>query len=186
MKRVLAALFSVIAVTILIAGCSRTESTEATAPAAETTSEAAEKSSGADTVSSASIVDTVAGLVKAASEDGTWIIALTGDLESSQEIVLDGEFVHRDEIYRKLALYAQDEERNITARYTLTAPRLVVGSENARIQGGTFKGDVYVRADKFHIYDGVVDGDVIFAEEAFKSSFSLQEGGKVTGSLRVE
>lgn len=186
MKRVLITLFSIIAVTILIAGCSRTESTQAKAPAAEKISEAAEKSSETDAVSSASIVDTVDGLVKAAAEDGTWIIALTGDLESSQEIVLDGKFVHRDEIYRKLALYAQDEERNITARYTLAAPRLVVGSENARIQGGTFKGDVYVKADKFHLYDATVDGDIIFAGEGFKSSFSLQEGGKVTGTLRVE
>lgn len=175
MKRILIAL--VFVSVILAAGCSKEESG---------TVAAADSAEQADVVSSASVVDTVDAFMAAAGRDGSWIIAITRDLESEREILLEGEFVRREEIYRKLALYAQDEDRTVTARYTLKAPRLVVKSENTRIQGGTFEGDVYVQADKFHIYDATVDGDIIFATEGYKSSFSLQEGGEVTGTLTVE
>jgi hypothetical protein len=160
---------------ITLIGCGNEEST--------TTGEATED---ADTVSAASIVDTAEGFLKAAGEEGTWIIAVTEDITLDQEIVVEGQFTRRDEIYRKIALYAQDEDRNVTDRYTLTAPKLTVQSENTRIQGGTFVGDVYVEANKFHIYDGKVKGNVYFATEEYKSSFSLQEGGEVTGELKVQ
>jgi len=160
---------------IIITGCGKRES-----------SEAAEQAIEADTVSAASIVDTAQGFLKAAGKNGTWIIAVTQDITTDQEIIVEGRFTRRDEIYRKIALYAQDENRNVTDRYTLTAPELTVRSENTRIQGGTFAGDVYVEANKFHVYDGKVDGDIYFAEEEYKSSFSLQEGGEVTGELIVQ
>ena len=76
---------------------------------------------------------------------------MTQDITTDQEIVVEGQFTCRDEIYRKIALYAQDEDRNVRDRYTLTAPKLTVRSENTRIQGGTFVGDVYVQADKFNV-----------------------------------
>jgi len=146
----------------------------------------AEETKEADTVSAASVVDTAQGFQKAAGENGTWIIAVTQDITTDQEIVVEGQFTRRDEIYRKIALYAQDEDRNVTDRYTLTAPKMTVQSENTRIQGGTFVGDVYVEADKFHVYDGKVDGNIYFATEEYKSSFSLQEGGEVTGELKMQ
>lgn len=159
---------------IILIGCGNEETT--------TTGEEKE----VDTVSTASIVDSGSEFLKAAGADGTWIIAVTEDITINQEIVVGGQFTRRDEIYRKIALYAQDEDRNVTDRYTLTAPKLTVRSENTRIQGGTFIGDVYVEANKFHIYDGKVDGNIYFATEEYKSSFSLQEGGEVIGELKVQ
>ena len=159
---------------ILLIGCGNEESTSA-----------GEETQAADTVSAASIVDTSEGFLKAAGANGTWIIAVTDDITIDQEIVVAGQFTRRDEIYRKIALYAQDEDRNVTDRYTLTAPKMTVRSENTRIQGGTFVGDVYVEANKFHVYDGKVEGDIYFAKEEYKDSFSLQEGGEVTGELKV-
>ncbi|ORC36992.1 hypothetical protein B4O97_05035 [Marispirochaeta aestuarii] len=173
-RKQVSAMGLILLVIIIVTGCSRKVSPEA-----------AEKSIEADAVSAASIVDTAQGFLKAAGKNGTWIIAITQDITTDQEILVEGQFTRRDEIYRKIALYAQDENRNVTARYTLTAPKLTVRSENTRIQGGTFAGDVYVEANKFHIYDGKVDGDIYFARDEYKSSFSLQEGGEVTGALKV-
>lgn len=138
-----------------------------------------------DATSAASIVSTAKGVLAAAGEDGTWIIAITEDVTVDEEVILDGEFTRRDEIARKLALYAQDDERNITDRYTLTAPRLVVRSPNARIQGGTFIGDVRVEADGFLIVDATVDGSVTFASEEYRESAEMDEGS-VTGEITVE
>lgn len=176
MKRIqVLGLGAVLLISIAFIGCGNREETETT-----------EKPKDADTVSSASVNDTARGFIEAAGEDGTWIIAITRDISTDREIVVEGQFTRRDEIYRKIALYAQDEERNVTDRYTLTAPKLTVRSENTRIQGGTFVGDVYVEANKFHIYDGKVEGNIYFASEEYKSSFSLQEGGEVTGDLKVQ
>ncbi|MDZ7834915.1 MAG: hypothetical protein U5K84_05840 [Alkalibacterium sp.] len=72
------------------------------------------------------------------------------------------------EIARKLALYAQDADRNITERYTLTVPSITVESENSRIQGGTVVGDVYVNANNFSMPEGTVDGDLIFGSEEYQ------------------
>ena len=143
-------------------------------------------SADTDAVSSASVVSTAEGFINAAGENGTWIIAITEDLSIDEEIVLAGQFTRRDQIARKIALYSQDEDRNITARYTLSAPRLTVRSENTRIQGGTFKGDVHVEANGFHIVDATVDGDIVFASQEYRSSFSLQDGAEVTGEQTVE
>ena len=49
----------------------------------------------------------------------------------------------------------------MTARYTLTAPRLIVRHRNTRIQGGTFKGDVYVEAQGFELVDATSTGTCI-------------------------
>jgi len=104
-----------------------------------------------DAVTTASIVDTEQAFVDAISNTGTWIICLTKNLTVDQELVLEGEFKNgkkddagNDIIQRKIALYSQDENRNITARYVLTAPKMTIKSPNASIQHGTFKGDLYV------------------------------------------
>ena len=146
---------------------------------------AADDQGAADATSAASVVSTAEGVLAAAGEDGTWIIAITEDVTVDEEIVLAGEFTRRDEVARKVALYAQDEDRNITDRYTLTAPRLVVQSPNARIQGGTFVGDVRVEANGFLIVDASVEGDVTFASSEYRESAEIEEGS-VTGEITVE
>lgn len=148
----------------------------------------------ADIVTSASIVDNDTALAKALSKDGTWIAAIVKDITTNKELVVEGDFHDKNDtskpLYRKLALYAQDENRKVTARYVLTAPKLIIKSPNAKIQGGTFKGDVYVQANGFTIQDATVDGNVYFASQEYKDSFVLptEEGmvGKVTGVTEVK
>ncbi|QEN08295.1 hypothetical protein EXM22_09950 [Oceanispirochaeta crateris] len=173
---------SILTLTVVFIGCSKKEEVAMTASQPTETG----TSSEIDTMTTASIVNTAEGFIQSASQEGNWITAVTQDLTIDKDVVLDGEFVHRDEIYRKIALYDQDADHNVTARYTLKAPSLTVKSENARIQGGTFVGDVYVEANKFHIFDGTVDGDIYFASEEFKTSFELLEGGTHTGALIVK
>jgi len=176
MKRIqVLAIGAALLLSIILIGCSK-----------EKTAETTESTEAADAITSASIVDTAQGFIKATGKEGTWIIAVTQDISTNQEIVIDGQFTRQDEIYRKIALYAQDENRKVTDRYTLKAPKLSVRSENTRIQGGIFVGDVYVEANKFHVYDGKVEGNIYFATEEYKSSFSLKEGGEVTGELKVQ
>ncbi len=141
-----------------------------------------------DVVSTASIVNTNEAFEKAISSSGTWIIALTKDLTLDKDLLLEGEFKNgkkddngNDVIQRKIALYAQDEERNITARYTLSAPKLTITSPNASIQHGTFKGDLYVSVANFQLVDATVDGNLYFTTEDAKTTFTMDQNSKVTG-----
>lgn len=195
MTRQIQTVFMVIAVAAAAAfltACGSEEQVSESASETETQSQTeaeseaeSESETEADTVSAASVVNTAEGFMRSTNADGNWIVAITEDLSVDEEVVINGEFTRRGDIYRKIALYAQDEDRNITDRYTLTAPRLTVKSPNTRIQGGTFVGDVYVQAPDFHIYDGTVDGDVYFENESYESSFSLEEGGELTGETHI-
>lgn len=142
-----------------------------------------------DAVTTASLVNDGEGFVQAVSENGTWIVAILNDVTVERETTVAGTFHNRNdpnnEVYRKLALYAQDEDRNITANYTLTLPRLTVQSENFRIQGGTVKGDVVVEAKGFNLHEtSTIDGNLIFASEEIRESASID--GTVTGSTEVQ
>ena len=177
-KAVSLLLILVIAVTLL-AGCSAK-------PAATTTTAATTTAASADAVSGASKATDPDSFIKGAGKDGAWIIYTLADMTIDKEIVLEGEFKNKDVIARKIALYTQDAERKVTARFTLTAPKLTVKSENARIQGGTFKGDVYVEANGFMVVDAKVEGNVYFASEEIKSTFKLDKGGTVSGVTEVK
>lgn len=146
-----------------------------------------------DVVTTASIVDNSAAFESAISKDGTWIIAIVNDLTVDKDIVLDGEFLNgkkddagKDIIQRKVALYAQDAERNITARYTLTAPKLTINSPEASIQHGTFKGDVYVTVKNFKLIDATVDGNIYFTTEEAKATFVADDKSTVTGVQEIK
>ncbi|MFZ5351882.1 MAG: hypothetical protein ACOZCL_04045 [Bacillota bacterium] len=147
-----------------------------------------------DVVTTASIVADEAAFIKAiGATDGTWIICLTKDLTIGQDISLDGEYKNgkkddagKDIIQRKVALYEQDENRNVTKRFTLTAPRFTINSPNARIQSGTFKGDLYVSASNFQLVDATVDGNVYFTNDDAKATFKMDEKSKVTGKQEMK
>ena len=146
-----------------------------------------------DVVTTASIVDNAAAFEKAISKDGTWIIAIIKDLTIDKDIILDGDFLNgkkddagKDITQRKVALYAQDAERNITARYTLTAPSLTINSAEASIQHGTFKGDLYVTALNFKLIDATVDGNVYFTTEEAKATFLADDKSSVTGVQEIK
>lgn len=146
-----------------------------------------------DAMTTASIVDSNSAFEKAISKNGTWIIATLKDLTFDKELVLDGEFKNgkkddagKDIIQRKIALYTQDENRKVTNRFTLTAPKLTINSLNARIQSGTFKGDVYVSAQNFELVDATVDGNIYFTTNEAKSSFKMDATSKVTGKQELK
>ncbi|MFP4020841.1 MAG: hypothetical protein ACOCQA_01305 [bacterium] len=138
--------------------------------------------SAQDTVSSASKVVDEDSLMTAAED--SWILIIHQDLSVDEEIVLDGEFENNGEVDRKLALYDQDDDYNVTDRYTLEAPSITVNSPSTRFKAGVFVGDVYVAAENFKLTSGfTVEGNVYFENEAAKESFTIEGGATVTGDL---
>jgi hypothetical protein len=157
-------------------------------PAATTTT-----TTKADAVAAASITDNAAVFEKSIGKDGKWIICTTKDLVIDKELVLDGDFVNgkkdtagKDILQRKIALYTQDADRKVTARFTLTAKKLTVKSANGSIEHGTFKGDLYVAVKGFKLVDCTIDGNVYFASEEIKTSFIMDATSKITGKQEVK
>jgi hypothetical protein len=173
MKKIL--VLVAVAAVLIVAGCSKADD-----------GSTAEMTDEPEVITTASIVNTNTAFHTATSAQGSWIIAVLEDMSFDEDIIIDGEFTRNDELYRKLAFYTQDENRTITDRFTVTAPRMFVRSPNTRIQGGTFKGDVYVEANGFHLVDGTVDGDIYFAVQEFQNSFSADENSSVTGDLILQ
>lgn len=87
---------------------------------------------------------------------------------------------------RKIALYTQDENRTVTARFTLTVPKMTINSIDCSIQHGTFRGDLYVTAKNFKLVDTTVDGNVYFMSADAQSTFSMDESSKVTGVQQIK
>ncbi|MFD1905380.1 metallophosphoesterase family protein [Paenibacillus rhizoplanae] len=92
----------------------------------------------------------------------------------------------RKSLPAKIALYTQDADHNITNSFKLTAPKLTIRSENARIQGGTFVGDVYVEADGFAVVNATIEGNVYFSDDKYQATYSAADQGKVTGVTEVK
>ncbi|SFC15686.1 hypothetical protein SAMN04488102_103247 [Alkalibacterium subtropicum] len=158
-----------------------TDDTEEVADDTEDTTEESDATTGA----TQSVIGSADDLEEAFSADGGWIVIFEGDVEADQELTLAEGPTNDGEIARKLALYTQDEDRNIQERFTLTVPSVTIESENSRIQGGTVAGDVYVNANGFSMPEGTIDGDLIFGSEEYQESADLEEG-EVTGEVRVE
>jgi hypothetical protein len=140
----------------------------------------------ADVVTTASIVNTEEAFKAAIAADGTWIASTLADLSFEEELVLEGTIDHEGTEERKIALYEQDEDRNITAEYTLTTPKLTIKSDNTRIKGGTLEGDLYVAANNVQLQHHVVTGDITFASQEYKDSFTMDEDSSVEGEMIVE
>lgn len=176
---------------VLLVGCGTSTNNNANVTPTATatpgnTNNAGNTNNTTDAVTTASIVDNEEAFKHAISAEGSWIAATLKDLTFTEELVLEGEFTNKDEPARKIALYTQDAEHNITASYTLTAPKLTIKSKNARIQGGTFVGDVYVEAEGFKLVNATVEGNVYFANDQYQSTFDASDQGKVTGVTEVK
>jgi uncharacterized protein (DUF2141 family) len=181
-------LLSLVVATSLFAGCAAKETakTDTKAPA-QTETKTEDK---ADATTGASNAVDEAAFLKGIGKDGAWLVYTTKDMAIDKELVLEGDFKNDDKAARKLALYTQDADHNVTARFKLTAPKLTVKSENARIQGGTFVGDVYVEAKGFYVADGTIEGNLYFASEELKASYeeamkAQKKPGTVTGKVEV-
>lgn len=140
--------------------------------------------SAQDTVSSASRVVDTDSLIKAAGEDGSWIVIIQEDFKTDKEIVLEGEFKNYGEYDRKLALYSSNEDNSVNERFSLEAPSITVKSPSTRFKAGSFIGDVYVEAQNFKLTNGfTVEGNIYFENEAAKNSFTIEKGAAVRGNL---
>ncbi len=173
----------------LLAACSSDSDTSASS-SADTTASTATTESTDDVVSTASISDQTSVIEKALSADGNWIVAVTDDMTFDADVTVDGEFHDKgddaNDIYRKFALYSQDDDRNVTAEYTVTVPKLVVNSENFNIVHGVIKGDIEVNANGFVLNGAKVEGNVTFTSQEFQDSATLdEEGASVTGDVTV-
>jgi hypothetical protein len=177
-------------VATLFTGCGQKAANNTANNATNNTSNTAQKT---DTTTTASIVNNAANFETAISSKGTWIIAILNDLTVDKDLVLDGNFVNgkkdangKDIVQRKIALYAQDSNRKVTARYTLTAPSITIKSPNASIQHGIFKGDVYIAVDNFQLVDQKVEGNIYFASQSNKDTFKMDATSSVTGKQEIK
>ncbi|EOH63636.1 polymer-forming cytoskeletal protein [Enterococcus mundtii] len=175
---------------LALGACGADNNDSSNSSSASSTTEVSTTESSADVVSTASISDDPAVLEKAMSADGNWIVAATGDVTFSNDVTIAGEFHDKDDasadIYRKIALYSQDDVRNVTAEYTITVPTLIVESENTNIVHGTIKGDVLVKANGFVLDGAKVEGNVTFEKQEYQDSAKLDENdASVTGDVTV-
>ncbi|MBO0462508.1 MULTISPECIES: polymer-forming cytoskeletal protein [Enterococcus] len=175
---------------LALGACGADNNDSSNSSSASSTTEVSTTESSADVVSTASISDDPTVLEKAMSADGNWIVAATGDVTFSNDVTIAGEFHDKDDasadIYRKIALYSQDDDRNVTAEYTVTVPTLIVESENTNIVHGTIKGDVLVKANGFVLDGAKVEGNVTFEKQEYQDSAKLDENdASVTGDVTV-
>lgn len=177
---------------IILAGCGNNDEVAEDASSASSTVESAEMASSttesAEVVTTASISNDPEDIITGLSAEGAWIHAITDDVTLTEDILVSGTFYDSGEesgdVYRKLALYAQDEDRNVTDEFTLTAPMMTVESPNFRIQNGTFVGDVVVSAEGFELADSTIEGNVTFDSQELMDSAKLEEG-TITGETTV-
>ena len=191
-------LLTLVLLTSIFVGCAKEPATTtppATTPPATTTPppQTTPPETTPNVVTTASIVNTEAAFLKAISSTGTWIIATTQDLAINKDLVVEGEYKNgkkdtagKDIIQRKIGLYTQDEDRKVTARFTLTAPKMTFNSPMGSIEHGTFKGDLYVSASNFQLKDATVDGNVYFTTDDAKSTFKMDATSKVTGKQELK
>ncbi|ASW44231.1 hypothetical protein [Clostridium isatidis] len=187
-KKLLVALSLALATTAFVA-CGQADNKNQ----AEDTTKTEEKETN-DVVTTASIVNDNEAFEKAISKDGTWIIATLGDLTFDKELVVDGDFKNgkKDEktgeetFQRKIALYTQDENKKVTAKFTLTAPKLTFNSVNGSLQHGTFKGDLYIAGKNFSLVNQTIEGNVYFLNQEAMDTFKIADKdgdtpSKITG-----
>lgn len=192
MKKLLSLCLILLLIFTLTMGCTPKDTTEDETPDTDQTEMEDdgiiddETEDEADVVTGPSYVTDEASINNVMGSEGTWIVIFTKDMTTDQDLVLEGEFKNNDEVVRKIAAYAQDENRVKTERYTITAPKLTIKSENSKLVGGTFVGDVYVEANGFSIDDGEVQGNIYFSKDEYKNSFQTTNEGKVTGTTEVQ
>jgi hypothetical protein len=138
-----------------------------------------------DAVTTPSIVDNGEALIKALGVNGTWIAATLNDIEVDKDIIVEGEFENKGVLGRKIALYTQDEDRNIIDSFSLTAPKLIIRSENTKLQEGTFIGDIYVESDGFDLSNAKIQGDLYFASQSERNSAMLDDEQNVSGDIVI-
>jgi len=188
--KIKALLLSTVMVASLLVGCGSAASSTSSTTASTSSSSS---STSTDAVTSASVTKDPAVFAKTIGKDGKWIIAITADVTVDKDLVLEGDFKNgkkdaagKETLQRKIALYTQDDAHKVTARFTLTAPKLTIKSPLASLQHGTFKGDLYVETADFQLVDNKVDGNIYFKDDAAKAGFKMDATSSVTGKQEVK
>lgn len=144
-----------------------------------------------------------ADLSDALGKNGTWLAAGNADIDATgKTLTIDGSFIGSTGlIARKLALYTQNDQRQVTKTFTLTVAKLVVKSPHTVIANGAIKGDVYVTksASGFGAQNAMdtsgnqvtakIDGNLYFATQAQLDAYNkLNATAKfeVTGETAVK
>lgn len=192
-KKLLAALIFTLTAVAFVA-CGQNNDTDTSDKGTTEQNQDKTDNENADAITTASIVKENEAFEKAISKDGTWIISILNDLTFDKELLVDGDFKNgkKDEstgeeaFQRKIALYTQDEDRNITNKFTLTAPKLTFNSINGSIEHGTFKGDLYISGKNFKLVNQVIDGNIYFLNQEAMDTFKIEDKdgdtpSKVTG-----
>lgn len=175
-KLMLLTLSIVVSFSILTGCTTKTAASELEAPKTETATAAKP-----DVVSGASQAPDEATFKERISKDGNFIIITSKDLTFTEDLIVDGTFEKRSLAF---AAYSADGKA-IENRYTVTAPSIVINSENTLLEYGIIKGDVYVQSPGFRTKDATIDGNLYFATEELKNAFSIDESSKVTGQIEV-
>lgn len=186
LKKKLAAGAAVIALGGFLAAC---ESDDDAAEDMDIVEEGEETEGDEDVVTAASITDDADEVVASLSTEGNWLTAITADVAIDDDVTVAGTFYDSDDEdndeYRKLALYDQDADRNVTDEWTLSVATMTVESPNFRIQEGTLDGDVYVDAEGFELLNATVTGNVTFASQDLMDA-ALMDEGTVEGEVSVD
>ncbi|MCL2046656.1 MAG: hypothetical protein FWG88_09780 [Oscillospiraceae bacterium] len=192
MKKIMTSLLALILLaTVFLTSCnSQSSTTPSASPSEQSSNEQSNKPIEVDGITSASVKESSdsAKIIAGLSESGYWIFAVLSDVTLNEELVVSGEFHNKDDandrLYRKFSLYAQNEQHQVTAEYTLTVPLITVLSPNFRIQNGTIKGDIFVDADGFELYGCTLDGNLTFKTQEQMDSADIMTG-TVTGTITV-
>ncbi|BAK60384.1 hypothetical protein [Lactococcus garvieae] len=135
-------------------------------------------------------------LQKGLSKNGSWLAAITKDMDASgKTLTVEGVYASKNQITRKLAAYAQDDNHVVTDRYTLTVDKVEVKSPGFKLSNGTIKGDVAVFAPGFGAQSGkgvdgkaTIDGNLTFASQDLMDAYNKlpeEQKPKVTGETKV-
>ena len=72
----------------------------------------------------------------------------------------------------------------MTDRYTLTAPKMIIGAPIPILLMGPLR-EISMEAEGFTVSGAVIDGNVYFASEEYESTFEMANEGEVTGDIEV-
>ncbi|WP_338997348.1 hypothetical protein VNN28_08020 [Lactococcus formosensis] len=180
----------------LLAACSNNSESSNSNKDAKTEQSASNKA--ADTFTGATAgASSFEDLQKGLSKNGSWLAAITQDMDASgKTLTVDGIYASKDQIARKFAAYAQDDNHTVTDRYTLTIDKVEVKSPGFKLSNGTIKGDVAVFAPGFGSQNGpgvdgkaTIDGNLTFASQDLMDAYNKlpeDQRPKVTGETKVE
>ena len=196
MKSKITLLISAI-LTVLLVGCAKQPTTPSktpppkTTPSVVSTAPATPPKATPIAVETTSTVSTPAAFEKAISSNGTCIILATKNMAIYKDLIVNGEYKNgkkdasgKDILERKID-FRQDKDKTMTARLSLTVPKLTINSPQTNIAHGIIKGNIYVSSNNFQLIDTTVNGNVYFTTDQTKSTFKMDTKSKVTGKRQL-